>query len=162
LPTFYRRLSLYSKAELTFDPEIVTLLLTDAQMTPTRTHSAPTGKKSNGMTNGHKTACEPVTCDVKRQVPAHQSELFNSGIVTLQLTESQREQLQPLVRRQVAERRGLLLCSVAPHFNNGKSCFRLQAKFLTWPAAQRVLKIVREDNEADLCNQQHTRETAKG
>jgi hypothetical protein len=69
------------------------------------------------------------------------------AIVTMTLTDSQREMLSPLVRQQSRDRRGLILVSVAPHLDRGRSFFRLQAKFLSWKSANKVLKIIRE---ADL------------
>jgi hypothetical protein len=63
-------------------------------------------------------------------------------LVTILLTDAQRRQLEPLVRRQ--GRRGLLLVSIAPHIQNGNNVFRLQAKFLPWRTANKILKLIRE------------------
>jgi len=68
-------------------------------------------------------------------------------IVTLPLTDEQGRLVAPLVRRQAKERKGLLLVSVAPNVEQGRNEFRLQAVFLPWPSANRVLRIVREANE---------------
>jgi hypothetical protein len=67
----------------------------------------------------------------------------------LTLTEEQRQSLEPLVHRQGAERKGLLLCRAAPFFffDSGEVRLRLQATFLKWPTANRVLKIIRERQE---------------
>lgn len=65
-------------------------------------------------------------------------------IVTLPLTGEQGELVAPLVRRQAKERKGLLLVSVAPDMRDGRTVFRLQACFLPWPLANRVLRIIRE------------------
>jgi hypothetical protein len=65
-------------------------------------------------------------------------------IVTLPLTDEQGELVAPLVRRQVKERKGLLLVSVAPNVYDGQTVFRLQTCFLPWRLANRVLKIIRE------------------
>jgi hypothetical protein len=74
-----------------------------------------------------------------------QTELtFDPGLVTLVLTDSQRQQLEPLVRRQVKDRRGLLFVSVAPFLENGQTAFRLQAKFVPHRTANRLLRIIRE------------------
>lgn len=69
---------------------------------------------------------------------------FDAGIITMALTNSQRRQLEPLVRRQVQDRRGLLLVSVAPDLREGCTVFRLQAKFLDWKRANKILRIIRE------------------
>jgi hypothetical protein len=68
-------------------------------------------------------------------------------IVTLPLTDEQARLVAPLVRRQAKERKGLLLVSVAPSLQDGRTVFRLQACFLPWPLANRVLRIIRESND---------------
>ena len=68
------------------------------------------------------------------------------SLVTLRLTDEQRQQLEPLVRRQVEDRKGLLLVSVAPFMENGEPAFRMQAMFLPWKTASKVLKLVSESN----------------
>ena len=68
-------------------------------------------------------------------------------IVTLPLTDEQGELVAPLVRRQASERRGLLLVSVAPDVRHGRTVFRLQACFLPWRLANRVLQIIRQANQ---------------
>jgi hypothetical protein len=70
---------------------------------------------------------------------------FEDVILTLTLTDSQRRQLEPLVRRQATDRRALIFVSVGPFIDdNGQTAFRLQAKFLPWRHANKVLKIIRE------------------
>jgi hypothetical protein len=74
-----------------------------------------------------------------------QAELkFRDDIVTVLLTDQQRQQLEPLVRRQAQDRRGLLLISVAPHIEDG-NVFHLQAVYLRPKQANRVLKIIKEE-----------------
>ena len=65
-------------------------------------------------------------------------------IVTIELSPQQAAVFHPLLERQADERRGLLLMSVAPDLLDGQAIFRLQAVFLAWPAARKVLKIIRE------------------
>jgi hypothetical protein len=67
-------------------------------------------------------------------------------VITLTLTGQQHEALEGLVRRQAVEHKGLLLCSAAPFFcfDSGEVRLRLQATFLEWSAANRILKIIRE------------------
>jgi hypothetical protein len=72
--------------------------------------------------------------------------MSTSEIITLALTEEQHEALKSLVDRQGVERKGLLLASAAPFFDLDSSQvrLRLQAIFLKWPVANRVLKIIRK------------------
>jgi hypothetical protein len=67
-------------------------------------------------------------------------------LVNLVLTDEQRRQLEPLVRRQTHDRRGLLFVSVAPFWSveAGQTRLRLQAKFLPWARARRALKVMQE------------------
>jgi len=67
-------------------------------------------------------------------------------IITLYLTSGQREFLEPLVRRQVKDRRGLIFVSVAPFFDEGTSHFRMQAKWVRWKDANKALRIINESN----------------
>jgi hypothetical protein len=62
----------------------------------------------------------------------------------LTLSDEQAALVAPLVRRQALERRGLLLVSVAPDLRDGRTIFRLQACFLPWRLANKILKIIRE------------------
>ena len=73
----------------------------------------------------------------------------DAEVVTLPLTRKQRKQLEGLVHRQGIEHKGLLLCSAAPFFcfNSGEVRLRLQATFLKWPVANRVLKIIHKRQE---------------
>lgn len=71
-------------------------------------------------------------------------ENVDSEILTVVLTDAQRSQLEPLVRRQTRDRRGLIFVTVGPFMQNGQTAFRLQAKFLKSKAANKVLKIIRE------------------
>jgi hypothetical protein len=48
-------------------------------------------------------------------------------LITLVLTDSLRQQLDPLVHRQVLDRRAFLLVSVVPSMQEGETAFRLQA-----------------------------------
>ena len=64
--------------------------------------------------------------------------------VTLDLTEAQSEQLGPLIRRQIANRRALLLLSVAPFFEGGGVRYRAQVKFLPRRRARFVLEFAPE------------------
>ncbi len=73
------------------------------------------------------------------------------NIVTLPLTAEQGELVAPLVRRQAPERKGLLLVSVAPDLREGRTVFRLQACFLPWRVANRVLRIIRESKDHTFC-----------
>jgi hypothetical protein len=68
-------------------------------------------------------------------------------LVTILLTDAQRRQLEPMVRRQCQDRRGLLLVSIAPHIQNDNNVFRLQAKFLPWRTANKILKLIRESDQ---------------
>ena len=43
-------------------------------------------------------------------------------------------------------RKGLLLVSVAPFMENGEPAFRMQAIFLPWKTASKVLKLVSESS----------------
>jgi len=72
--------------------------------------------------------------------------MSTSEIITLALTEEQHEALKSLVDRQGVERKGLLLCRAAPFFffDSGEVRLGLQATFLKWPTANRVLKIIRK------------------
>lgn len=65
-------------------------------------------------------------------------------LVAFPLTEEQARLVVPLVRRQAEDRRGLLFVSVAPNVQDGSNLFTLQAQFLPWRKANRVLKIIRE------------------
>jgi hypothetical protein len=66
--------------------------------------------------------------------------------ITLILTESQAEELRPIVRRQPVERKGLLLlATAAPHLDDGVPTLHLQIQFLSRSAASKILKIIHED-----------------
>jgi hypothetical protein len=68
---------------------------------------------------------------------------FDPGIITIELSPAQVCDLIPLLRRQVIDRRGLIFVSIAPYIEaNG---FRLQAKFLRWPVANKVLKLLKNE-----------------
>ena len=75
--------------------------------------------------------------------------MSTSEIITLALTEEQHEALKSLVDWQGVERKGLLLASAAPFFDLDSSevRLRLQATFLKWPVANRVLKIIHKRQE---------------
>jgi hypothetical protein len=79
-----------------------------------------------------------------RRATAKASDLLE--VVTLVLTDEQRRWLEPLVRRQAQDRRGLLFVSVAPFWSveAGQTRLRLQAKFLPWARARRALKVMQE------------------
>jgi hypothetical protein len=68
---------------------------------------------------------------------------MNPDLVEIVLTEVQREQLLPLVRRQPLTRQGLLFCSVAPFIIEGESRLRLQAQYVSQAAAGKILKILK-------------------
>jgi len=68
------------------------------------------------------------------------------SIIQLSLTDRQQESLWPLVRQQQANRKGLLLFSVAPYVvtENGVIKLRMQAVYLEQSASIKVLKIIEE------------------
>jgi hypothetical protein len=75
-----------------------------------------------------------------------QAELpFNSEIVTVVLSDRQRDQLMPLVEKQATDRRAVVFVSVAPFWDldAGETRLRLQAAFLDWKTANKVLKLIR-------------------
>jgi hypothetical protein len=82
-------------------------------------------------------------------LPVHPELPFTAGITTITLTPDQERDLLPLVQRQVIDRRGLLFFSVAPFMDveAGSPALRLQAVFLPWKIANRVLKLIREANQ---------------
>lgn len=71
-------------------------------------------------------------------------ETLESDIVTVLLTDEQRNALAPLVREATADRKGVIFFSAAPCIENGQREFRLQAKCLPWKTANKVLKLIRE------------------
>jgi len=77
---------------------------------------------------------------------------FGPDLITLALTDSQSQQLRCLIRRQVTDRKGLLSCSVAPFISseNGETHFRLQAAFIPWKTANKVLKIIRDAKNGQI------------
>jgi len=48
-------------------------------------------------------------------------------LITLLLTDSLRQQLEPVVRRQILDRKAFLLVGVVPSMQEGETAFRLQA-----------------------------------
>jgi hypothetical protein len=77
---------------------------------------------------------------------AHPELPFDAGVVTVTLTAEQHAQLLPLVRRQVTDRLGLLLMSIAPYVEveAGETKLRLQVMYLDWKTARKILKLIRE------------------
>jgi hypothetical protein len=67
-------------------------------------------------------------------------------LVEMVLTETQHREFLPLVRQQATSRRGLLLCSVGPFFDQGTTKLRLQAQFVTQAAASKILKIIQNEH----------------
>ena len=76
---------------------------------------------------------------------------FNADpqILTVTLTDAQRDQLAPLVRRAARDRRGVIFFTAAPFIRAGKTAFRLQAKFLDSRDASKALKVIREAHGSD-------------
>jgi hypothetical protein len=72
---------------------------------------------------------------------------FSDAIVTVALSDQQQAQLLPLVSRQAIHRKGLLFLSVAPFWSveEQQTQLRLQATFLPWKTANKILKLIRED-----------------
>jgi hypothetical protein len=66
-------------------------------------------------------------------------------ILTVVLADAQRDQLAPVVRRAVRDRKGVIFFTAAPFIDtHGHTAFRLQAKCLDSTAANKVLRIVRQ------------------
>jgi hypothetical protein len=70
--------------------------------------------------------------------------------LTIILTDAQTAELLPLVRQQPVTKRGLLLISVAPFFDDeGTTRLRLQAVFVRQSAASKILKIIEHDGNRE-------------
>jgi hypothetical protein len=69
-------------------------------------------------------------------------------IVEIPLTAAQAAVLLPLVRLQPEKRQGLLFVSVGPKVTPGGTVLRLQAKWLPWSTAQKVLRLIHAPQKA--------------
>ena len=68
-------------------------------------------------------------------------------VVTIQLLERQAEDLWPIVRRQVDDKKGLIFYSVAPYLTMKPGCvqLRMQAVFVPHPKANKILKLIQSE-----------------
>lgn len=67
--------------------------------------------------------------------------------IDLILTPWQAAAFLPFVRRQPAERKGLLLlATAAPYLDGNVTKLHFQAQFVSQSAASKILKIIRNDN----------------
>jgi hypothetical protein len=71
------------------------------------------------------------------------------AIVSVILTSEQADQLKPLVMSQGTGKGGLLLCSASPFFDSdsGEVRMKLQAVYLPWKQADKVLALIRRATE---------------
>jgi hypothetical protein len=63
-------------------------------------------------------------------------------IIEIALTAEQTARLLPLIREQPIRRKGLLFVTVGPTVTSTGTLLRLQAKWIAWPRAQAVLRLI--------------------
>jgi hypothetical protein len=71
--------------------------------------------------------------------------------VKMALTDTQREQLAHLVYRQGKEHKELIFVSAAPFWSSeaGGTRFRMRAKWVRWPIANKILKLINAPERTD-------------
>lgn len=66
-------------------------------------------------------------------------------ILSVILTDSQRDALAPIVRKASRDRQGVIFFTAAPFIDAGRQAWRLQAKFLGSRDAAKVLKLLEQN-----------------
>jgi hypothetical protein len=110
---------------------------------PTREGHQAVNPRSNPLTPGN----DPLN---KIHMPVNN---LGSDFYELELTPEQTELLEPVIRKQASNHRGLLFVSLAPvrlparKDVPARCVLQLQGKWLAWDKAQKVLKLLQPDSK---------------